>query len=104
MSPDQIQELINQQMQTAVAGAPFWMKALFLLQVLSMMVTVICLPLMVWKLFSLSKPSRGPEQSLAHDARLQEIRTRRAALEGVSGVTTQTPLAPEDDARFRPPQ
>ena len=32
MTPDQMQQLMNQQMQMAVAGTPLWLKALFLLQ------------------------------------------------------------------------
>ena len=52
MTPDQIQQLMSQQMQMAAAATPLWMKALFVLQILSLLVTVVCLPLIVWKLFS----------------------------------------------------
>ena len=102
MSPDQIQQLMNQQMQMAAAATPLWMKALFALQVLSLLVTVVCLPLIVWKLFSSGKPGAGNAESSADYARLQEIRARREALQKLSD-TTQPPAAPaDDDTRFRP--
>jgi len=102
MTPDQIQQLMNQQMQMAAAAMPLWMKALFVLQVLSMLVTVICLPLIVWKLFSSGKPGAGNVESSADYVRLQERRARREALQKLSGTTHPVPASSDDDSRFRP--
>jgi hypothetical protein len=102
MTPDQIQQLMNQQMQMAAAATPLWMKALFVLQVLSLLVTVVCLPLIVWKLFSSGKPGAGNTGSSADYARLQEIRDRREALKKLSGTAQPTAAPPGDDSRFRP--
>jgi len=107
MSPDQIQQLVNQQMQMAAAATPLWMKALFLLQVLSLLVTVICLPLIVWKLFSggslaSGNPSTGNFRPSADDDRLRKIRERREALEKLGGSPSPFAAPPDDDSRFRP--
>ena len=109
MTPDQIQQLMHQELQWGMAATPLWMKALFLLQVLSLLATVICLPLITWKLFSSGKSCRGTPTSPMDDARLREIRAKREALEKMSEVTQpssaqKTIASREDDSRFRPPQ
>ena len=69
MTPEQMQQAMNQWAQTAIVGTPFWMKALFVLQVLSMLTTTVCLPLITWKLYfgnkSAEATSLSPEQKAA---------------------------------------
>ena len=105
MSQDQIQQLITQQMQQYAAATPLWMKALFVLQVLSLIVTVVCLPLIVWKLFSCNKARAGTSVSPAEQSRLQQIRDRREVLQKLSGTSHHAAEPPnhEADSRFQPP-
>jgi hypothetical protein len=118
MTPDQIQQLVNQQMAIGIAATPIWMKAMVGLQILSMLVTVVCLPLIVWKLFSTKAQSTTNPASPAEIARLQQIRERREFLANrstppppaatpsepdlsASGASVQPD--PNDDSRFLPP-
>lgn len=105
MTPDQIQQIANGQMGVWISAMPFWMKALFVLQVLNVLVTVICLPLITWKLYFGNKSVSKAIMSPAEQLRLQQIRDRREALQKVTGPA-QSENVPEnlnDDSRFRPP-
>jgi hypothetical protein len=102
MTPDQLQQMMNQQMQTIVSAMPFGAKAIMLLQILCWLVTVICLPLITWKLFSRAKPNAA--QAFADDERLREIRARREAVEKLTVQHEAPANATDDDVRYKPPQ
>ena len=74
---------------------PFWMKACLVLQFLSILVTVICLPLITWKLYFGNKPGEATSLS-AEQMRLQQIRDRREAMQHLSSSTQ-----PPSDAAVR---
>jgi hypothetical protein len=96
MTPEQLQQMANQQMLEWFSVMPFWMKALMVLQLLSVLATVICLPLITWKLYSGNRPANPVSPSPAEQMRLQQIRDRRAALQHLSG-----PAQPASDAAVR---
>jgi hypothetical protein len=103
MTPDQIQQMVNQQMQVALSGTPLWMKALFVLQFLSVLMTAVCLPLITWKLYFGNKSVPAATMSPVEQARLQQIRDRREALQKATGATQPAgDENSEDDSRYRP--
>ena len=97
---------------------PFWARVIIALQILSLLVTVVCLPLIVWKLFSAKPPNPTSPASPAEIARLQQIRERREILATRSTPPPPAAIPPEpdlsasgagvqpnpnDDSRFLPP-
>jgi hypothetical protein len=103
MSPDQIQQMVTQQMQLAASETPLWMKALFVLQFLSVLATAVCLPLITWKLFFGKKPVPAATISPDEQARLQQIRDRRESLQKATGtIHPASDENSEDDSRYRP--
>jgi Golgi nucleoside diphosphatase len=107
MTPDQMQQAMNQWAQTAIAGTPLWMKALFVLQVLSMLTTTVCLPLITWKLYFGNKSAKATSLS-AEQIRLQQMRVRRVGLQHLTPAQSSSSERilenPNDDSRFRPPE
>jgi hypothetical protein len=122
MTPEQIQQTLPS-MHDWFSMMPFWVKALTALQYLSYLVTVICLPLITWKLYFGNKPPSSASMTPAEQARLRQVRERRDALQKISSGPQHAPQPPEpssepdlsasgagvpenpnDDSRFRPPE
>ena len=87
MAPDQIQQMTNGQMSAWLSAFPFWMKVLFGLQVLSVLMTAVCLPLITWKLYFGKKSVPAATMSPVEQVRLQQIRDRRESLQTATGAT-----------------
>ena len=109
MTPEQLQQMSNQAVLQWFSQVPFWIKALMALQVLSMLVTVICLPLITWKLYFGNKPGNATSLSPAEQIRLQQTRDRREALQKVSAPISpisggDTQKSVDADSRYMPKQ
>ena len=103
MTLDQIQQMVTQQMQLAASATPLWMKVLFVLQFLSVLMTAVCLPLITWKLYFGKKPVPAATMSPDEQVRLQRIRDRRESLHKATGATQPAgDENSEDDSRYRP--
>ena len=103
MTPDQIQQMANGQMSAWLSAFPFWMKVLFVLQVLSVLMTAVCLPLITWKLYFGKKSVPAATMSPVEQVRLQQIRDRRESLQKATGVTQPAgDENSEEDSRYRP--
>jgi hypothetical protein len=102
MTPDQMQQIMNQQIQLTMQATPLWVKAIYLLWFLSILVTVICLPLITWKLY-FGKKQAAAELSAAEQMRLIDLRERREALKQIQKpVQAEIHKTRDDDSRFRP--
>jgi hypothetical protein len=103
MTPDQFQQMANGQMSAWSSAIPFWMKVLFGLQFLGVLMTVVCLPLITWKLYFGKKSVPAATMSPVEQVRLQQIRGRRESLQKATSATQPAgDENSEDDSRYRP--
>ena len=99
---------MNQWAQTAAAGMPLWVKAIYALGFLDMLVVAICLPLITWKLYFGNRPAK-PTSLSPEQIHLKQVRERREALQHLS---TPTPTVSsggiqertDEDSRYMPKQ
>jgi hypothetical protein len=99
MTPEQLQTY-NSAMVSE--GAPTWMKAVFVLILLSNLATTVCLPLIVWKLYACNKKPKSQSQLTDDQRRIQLIREKRESLQASQAekVHTTEQLQPVSVADF----